>query len=343
MTDLSGRNISYSVMRVFSCMAIVLMHTLNISEILYRDDISDIERRLSLTSVYMLMWAVPVFIMVSGALLLDPKREITIKKIFGVYLLRVVLALFFACIVFSLFDSYMNEGTVSFSAVSEGILKALEGKSWSHLWYLYLLCGLYLLLPLYRAAVSGLDKGRYRYILLVLAVFLSLLPQLEYGGHKAGFNIQIPAVYTLYFLLGYALASGIIEIPKKAGILIFITGLVLTAVFSFAGGDSLPEYTDDHLGSYAHPVVLLQSLGFFAMVFGTDTDKKSRLIAFLDEHSFGIYLIHMIFLRLILRYMKVNPYINGIPVFIAVAAFAYAASLLVCFLLRRIPPVRRVL
>ena len=160
-------------------MAIVLMHTLNISEILYRDEISKAQQRAALTGVYCLMWAVPVFIMVTGALLLDPKKEITVSKIFSKYILRVLLALVFAVLVFALFDACMNGDGIGFETFTSAFVKLIEGKSWSHLWYLYLLMGLYLLLPAYRAVAAHVSDKEYRYLLIVLAVFLLLLPQLE--------------------------------------------------------------------------------------------------------------------------------------------------------------------
>jgi surface polysaccharide O-acyltransferase-like enzyme len=54
----------------------------------------------------LIRWAVPIFIMISGYLLLDPKKDITIKKIIK-YINRMILILltfgFFYCILENLF------------------------------------------------------------------------------------------------------------------------------------------------------------------------------------------------------------------------------------------------
>ena len=323
-------------------MAIVLMHTLNISEILYRSEISELKQRTALTGVYCLMWAVPVFIMVTGALLLDPERDITLRKIFSKYILRMLIALAAAVLLFQLFDDLMNESGMGAESFATAFVKFIEGKSWSHLWYLYLLIGLYLLLPAYRAVAAHVSDKEYKYLLAVLFVFLLVLPQTETGGFKAGFSIQISAVYTFYFFAGYALASGKIKIPVWAGWILFAAGLILTVMSSFLGAEFFRDYTDAHLGSYSFPTVAMMATGIFAVIYPAK-EKHVKLWQFLDANSFGIYLIHLIFLRLILRYMKFDPFGYGIPAFIAVAAVAYVLSLLIVWMLRLIKPVRKVL
>ena len=323
-------------------MAIVLMHTLNISEILYRNEISEFEQRTALTGVCCLMWAVPVFVMVTGALLLDPGKNISVKKILSKYVLRMLAALVSAVLVFAIFDDLMNEGAIGTGTFTGALKKLLEGKSWSHLWYLYLLIGLYLLLPAYRAVAAHVSDAELKYLLAVLCIFLLILPQLETDGFKSAFTIQISAVYTFYFFAGHAISSGRIRIPVYAGVILFAAGMALTVLCSFLGARYFYDYTDPHLGSYSFPTVAVMSVGIFAALCGMK-DKASKLWDFLDENSFGIYLIHLMFLRIILRYMKFNPFSYGIAAFAGVALGAYAASLMIVWLLRLIRPVRQVL
>jgi len=82
------RIMAFSWIRVLGCLAIVILHTANVAEILYRDQISYANRTITMGVVYCMMWAVPSFLMVTGALLLDPEREISLKKIYTRYLPR---------------------------------------------------------------------------------------------------------------------------------------------------------------------------------------------------------------------------------------------------------------
>ncbi len=323
-------------------MAIVLMHTLNISEILYRDEISKTQQRAALTGVYCLMWAVPVFIMVTGALLMDPGKEIPLSKIFSKYIFRIFAALAASVLVFAIFDDLMNEGGLSAATFTGAFRKLLEGKSWSHLWYLYLLIGLYLLLPAYRAIAAHISDREYRYLLAVLFVFLLIIPQLETAGFRTGFSIQISAVYTFYFFAGYAISSGKCRLSAKAGAVLFVSGILLTAAASCLGAAYFPDSADALLSSYSFPTVALMAAGIFSLICGMK-DRKTKIWDILDANSFGVYLIHLIFLRIILRYMSFDPFKYGAAAFAGVAVLAYLVSQILVWLLRLIKPVRKVL
>ena len=58
-------------------MAIVLLHTADASVMMYGDAISNVPKTVSMGMVYCMMWAVPCFVMVTGALLLDPEKLTT--------------------------------------------------------------------------------------------------------------------------------------------------------------------------------------------------------------------------------------------------------------------------
>ena len=67
------------------------------------------------------------------------------------------------------------------------------------------------------------------------------------------------------------------------------------------------------------------------------------MIDVLDQQTFGIYLIHMVFLRLFLRYMNWNLYHYGAAAFVFFVIGMFALSFGIVFLLRCIPGVKRIL
>ncbi len=333
-----------SLLRVLGGLAIVLLHTMNISEILWHDSLSVAQERLSMAVVYSLMWAVPVFIMVSGALLLDPAKEIPIKKIYGTYVLRVVLALAVFVFIFRVFDMVMNKEHFSMEIVVETIYKFFSNSSWSHLWYLYLLVGLYLLLPAYRMIAEHADEKMFGYLFITGMVFLSLIPAVESTVSKVAFGIQISAVYTLYFFAGYGISSGKLKIPREWGLLLFVLGNALSLVLMIISWKLPMSGMETILSSYASPAVILESLGLFAMLWECRfSDKVNTVINIQDSAGFGLYLIHMIPLRFILKYSGLDPYDVGWAAFVFIWAGCYASAILITALLRKIPVVRRIL
>ena len=63
----------------------------------------------------------------------------------------------------------------------------------------------------------------------------------------------------------------------------------------------------------------------------------------IDRCSLGIYLIHMIFVRLFLRYWGFNPYEGGVLAFVLLIVVIFAISFGITWLLKWIPVVRRIL
>lgn len=55
-----------------------------------------------------LMWAVPCFFMVSGALLLDRRREMPYKKLFTKYIGKMLLVILIFTLIYSISDMLLN-------------------------------------------------------------------------------------------------------------------------------------------------------------------------------------------------------------------------------------------
>lgn len=80
---------SFSYLRAAACFAIVLLHTVFCAVSLFPEEASATQALLSNIVVNNMMWAVPCFLMVSGALLLNPERPVTVKKCLTKYIPRI--------------------------------------------------------------------------------------------------------------------------------------------------------------------------------------------------------------------------------------------------------------
>ena len=93
-------------------------------------------------------------------------------------------------------------------------------------------------------------------------------------------------------------------------------------------------------------ILMINVAYIFAFLWKTEGERdegEHRMLRFADSTTFGIYLIHMIPLRLVLRYMKLNPYARGWYSFVLLIFAVTVLSGLLTALLRRIPAVRKVL
>ena len=351
MTHLSIKRTQYfSSIRAAACLAIIVLHICNASEILYREQISLTERIAALSVTESLMWAVPCFIMVSGALLLDPAREITLKKIFTRYIRRVLAALLICCIVFRGFDMVMNVEGFSLLFIPQGIRNMLTEGSWAHLWYLYLLIGLYLLLPFYRKAAEHSSDSELKYLLTVYFIFISALQLTQLGGVQIAFYIHVSTIYPFYLFAGYAIAHDRVRIRSGAAAAMTAAGIAGMVICTWIRRARDFEAMDCLLG-YSSVLTVLMACGIFALCREAARRKEqessgrlTRILNSIDENSFGIYLLHMIPVRLVLRYWSFNPFANGgIAAFAGVTLAIFAVTYVIVWLLRKIPAVRLVL
>lgn len=328
-------NYSYCFIRIISCLGIVLLHlitgavgiygyTLNIHSVTIIDSVKNL-----------LLWCVPCFIMVTGALLLNPEKEITFNKLFKRYLLRILYALVFCCIIFTTFDFVMHKNTFTIMTFVKILENIIFGKSWSHLWYLYLLIGIYLMLPLYRIISKHATQKELRYLLVLYFIFLSIIPSLSLIGINIAFYILVSTVYPFYLFYGYAFSKGIIQINKKCSLLLFLFSSFAIILLSSLKAFYFPD--SDITFNYSFVFVTLQSVSLFSFINNYDI-RSNNVIKSLDSSTFGIYLIHMIFIRLILKYLNVNPFAQ-MPIFSLFMIFfsiSFISYLIVMFL-KKIP------
>ena len=127
-------------LRVLACMFVVVLH--QSAQKFDKAAVGSYEWTVFNVYDSLTRWAVPVFVMISGALFLDPAKEIRLKTLCRKNLLRIGTAFLFWSALYSIVD-YLC-GTRLRDVVSGFITGHV------HLWFLYMIGGLYLIVPLLR-------------------------------------------------------------------------------------------------------------------------------------------------------------------------------------------------
>lgn len=344
-------NASFSWLRSLACIAIVVLHTMSYSLVAAGAQGYEVSARQHigvLLAQYSCLWAVPVFVMVTGALLLDPAREMTWEHLRKRYIGRIGKAVLVFGLFFIAFDLVMNgvgetaNNSLLFAAhpvsmespsvatclyvILCSVGDLLTGHSWPHMWYLYMLFGLYLLMPYFRKVVANSNEKELRYLVCLLIVFIILLPLLGLANVSTDFRFSVATVYPLYLLLGYALQNRVIRVPRWAawtGLVISTVGILLAVWFLHQDAATLSIFT-----SYNSILVALQSASIFTL-FTQQNRKREDLpkpLKQFDKCTFGIYLIHFVFVKLLLRYAHWNPFADK-WLFLVIVLVIIAASL----------------
>jgi surface polysaccharide O-acyltransferase-like enzyme len=238
--------------------------------------------------------------MISGVLFLNPQKELTLEKLFKKYLLRIILATF----IFGTFYAFLEiffDANYQFTLKQIGIavFNAFQGKSWDHMWYLYMIAGLYLIIPIIKIFTAYADKRTVEYILVILFIFTSLIPFSEtLFSIKIGIYLPINSVYLLYLVLGYYIQYYKINVNTKLLLTIIIVYIVYMGIRPMGNGLDIP------LG-YNSPVIVIITFTFFCFI--RQLQKHSKIFYILSPLTFGIYLLHPLFINFLYKFIKLIP------------------------------------
>lgn len=344
-TSSTERYIQLSAMRVLACVGIVILHTVFAANEYFAESISAGENMASRMVENNMMWAVPVFVMVTGVLQLEPAKPLTLRKLYGRYVLRILIALVCCCLVFRIFDMIMDGEVFTVTGVLQAFTELITARCWGHLWYLYLLIGLYVLLPFYRKLTEHCTDQELLYLCGAYLLFVSVIPMIEGFGIHVGFYISESIIYPLYLFAGHMIFTGRLRISGRAGLLLLIGATLCILILDYMKY-GLSVSVPGELFGYASPVVIAQTMGVFTVLSKDWTCPAgwSRFLETVDGCSFGIYLIHMVFIRIVFRYMRIDPY-QGIAAIdlILIVAGILVISFVITWILKKIPGVRWVL
>lgn len=299
-------------------------------------------------------WCVPAFIMLSGAFLLDPERELPLKRLFSRHILRIAAALLVWGAFYALLGYFANcGGAPTLSGTGAALYSALLGNTHYHLWFLYMVVGLYLVTPVLRAFVRGADRQAAGTFFLLAVLFACLLPTLlrlrpsqTVSTYISYLNVKLVLGHVGYFTAGYYLRTR--EISPKLRRWIYALGILGAAVTLFGtAGLSLARGTlVQTLYEYDSPNVAAMSLAVFVLFRGARERNALPCPAWAGQVagiSFGIYLVHETFLML-LRHSGITALsffpLLSVPVLTALVFFC---SLAAAWLISKLPVLGRCL
>lgn len=268
-------------------------------------------------------WAVPAFVMITGALLLRSPLEESPTAFYRRRLGRILLPLIFWSVLYMLWNT-VRRGSVDWQTT---LIKLLTGSPYYHMWYIFMLVGLYLVAPFVNYAVTHIPRAWLRtaiivsFALAIIETYSSLIVP-----RSGGTFLYLFLPFLGYFLAGhyFATAEQPPIKPRTALLLFGLCGLMVAVVTGIVGVE--------HIGytyGYANPIVILLSFSMFWLIQSTRENHSGRtFINLLTPLALGIYLIHPIWLEILLQvfpnYVILMPLI-GIPA-IALLGFIFSAA-----------------
>lgn len=268
--------------------------------------------------------AVPIFFMISGYLLLG--EPVLVKKNTR-RVWNMLLTLLLWSGIYLVWNYFYRDRVYDFRLLLEEPVK-------KHLWYLYVLLGLYIVLPFLQTMFQNMQESLLCQFACLWFFFLAV----EYvlALCKLDVTYPVPLVgtfcYVGYFALGYVikcmklhslLTSRLCYVG--AGVALAVT-IVLTYALTVTRGEHYEK-----LFEYRNPLIAVAAGLIFYDVLKNEhrpyAEKTKRVLQFLAKHSFTIYLCHILFLDIVkLEFLprSISAFV-GIPLY---CGFVFGGALL---------------
>lgn len=344
-----ARNYGLDIIRVLACYLVIQLHTGEFYYIGANGTVLDGLGPFWVGIINSLCrTAVPLFVMVSGFLLLPVKEDIStfFKKRFA----RVIIPFVLWCILYAVYFAAKGQTTWIQAGINILHIPVNYGTEVGHLWYIYMLIGLYLFIPLISPWVAIASRKSMELYLVLWAVSLCVpyvhlvYPQILgecYWNHT-------PLLYYFSGFLGYLILGAYLKkyigdrqawnLP--AGLFLILTGYAITAWGFIARLDSINVTDLELTWGFETINVAMMSLGIFLLLKNVHLRKASspgaRLITDISKLSYGMYLVHI--MVLFTFYALLNPLMETFWIKIPIiAVLTFAASYLIIKLLSLLP------
>lgn len=293
-------------------------------------------------------WSVPVFVMISGTLFLG--KKIPVKKLYSKYALRLVISFVTWSAVYLAFSGEYIDKTSLMAELIRGHY---------HMWFIPMIIGLYICVPIINTIVADEKVLKYYFKLaFIFAFFVPWFTSLAYDfANKviitgvAAFRLNIDYMYmhivlgyVSYFVLGFYLNKT--DFSKRQRSIIYLLGLIgfgATIGLEAFAAHKLQKPSGNYYGNLTVNV-LFESIAIFVW-FKYRTYSWIKLNCFvrkLSKYSFGAYLVHLLIIeQLDVRFGLNTLSFHALPSMICLSGFVFIVSFLISGILNQIPVVKK--
>lgn len=300
------------------------------------------------------IWVVPVFVMVSGALVLDPRMYREGARAF--YTKR-LLRLGWAFVFWQAFYLIVVYAGLSHEPLTLGRTAALiyAGTTYTHLYFLWLIVGLYAVAPILFAFLR--DAGRLRAGVTALVILLATTAAyvgasvLTHFGSPTSVSLMaltqwVP--YVGYFVAGWALRDVRLRGWRLAGAAAATAVAIAGDIALYDEPGRLPLLAAFLPVDYLGPLVIVSAIGVFVVANSLieplrATELGARRLAVVSDSVFGVYLFHFFLLVLVttlwphLGVLRDDEWWAALPLWAGIALVSFGFSMA----MRRVPFVKR--
>lgn len=344
MEKIQQKTIWVDDIKLMATLAVIILHVASPAVFTEYNSFSDANSNWWIANLYdsFCRFCVPLFIMVTGALLLP--QQIGLKVFLQKRLKRIVLPFIFWVSVYLAFNIGLKIRAGGFEAWDNIwtwlYVQLIQGPS-IHLWYVYMIIGLYLFIPIIQPWIRQASNQAILYFLGIWLIII-IINQLNIVVISSPFDVRYFSSYLGYLVLGYYLAHKVIitKTLKNLSILVFIIGFLATLIGTFIASQQKNFFSHDFY-DYLTLNVVFASAGMFVFIKSWKSNESINSYTvfrnFINKYGFGIYLGHVLIIN-ILSYFGID-YCLTTP-WLSIPLVAFICLILTCimiYLLDKLP------
>lgn len=345
------------ISRTFAILFITLNHAINRSFDYSVDEynsMTNIENILKASLQIISRLGVPLFVMISGALLLNRKYETTEdynrfyknnwKKLFIATEIWLFIMYFF---IYFLKPDMVHGEKIMIKNLFKTLL-FIDPTTYGSMWYMEMIICVYLLIPMLSLALHKTSVAVFKPLLLLGTISGFLIPtlngfrMLKFGAPDYSFKLSIGnlfSIYIIYLIAGYLVINDYFKRISTTIILFicFVSGSIAIAFQMFAF--TKPQW---YIIGYDDLFILICSIALFELIkrVGTKRNKTNLIATNISQYSFGIYCVHIIVMEAIVWKASLESF-NIWTKLLFLETTSFISSILIIAILSLIKPIKK--
>jgi len=329
----------FDVLRTGACLAVILLH-LAATIVMDPELFGSVHWHISNAINAATRWCVPVFVMLSGSLLLDPQKHLSPRAFWTKRMSRLLPAILVWPAIYFAWRAFYWHEPITLGIIAHDVV---IGRPYIHLYFVFLIAGLYLVTPFLARALGSLSLPEIRQLILIIAGLAIGANLFDFLASSA-FTMFVP--YLAYYLGGWYCANILVARPRICGLaiggaIIIITVLTALLVSVLGFDDRWSFYFCEDFS----PTVMVMAVAIFMLTLrGSVPSRLETLAQQLAPWTLGVYLAHPIVVEL-LRY----GYFHLVPILLRPPYYVPVTFFMTCILtfglialMHQVPGLRRI-
>ena len=300
------------------------------------------------------VFAVPVFVMLSGAFLLDPSRYGGAKGFLSKRALRLVPAIVFWHLWYFALRRLVLDQDLT---IGDALAKAVDGELYGALYFFWIVLGLAVVTPV---LIPFIGQATRTHVLVAgtAALLMVALSQASLQGRSAD-DVFVETAWTWwipylgYFLLGWALRRVVLRGWRLVAAGLVVVGLGCLMPWHWRN-PAAPQWLDAYTPAWYYSVTAMAYSVAIYLVFQSlirpegplramARPRMSRLGRTLGDATLGVFVLHLTVLLWVFEWPVIggDRSASGLLVLLLRVLAVLSTTYVIVLVLRRIPGVKR--